>query len=50
MVVLIATLGGFLNRKHDSHPGPKTVWIGLQRVREFTIALQAHEEMERTCV
>ena len=50
MVVLIATLGGFLNRKHDGHPGPKTVWIGWQRVRDFAIALQAREEVARRCV
>ena len=50
MVVLVATLGGYLNRKDDGHPGPKTVWIGLQRVHEFTIALQAREDMTATCV
>jgi hypothetical protein len=50
MVVLIATLGGYLNRKHDSPPGPKTIWLGLQRVREFVIALQAREDIERRCV
>jgi len=50
MVVLIATLGGYLNRKHDGPPGPKTIWLGLQRVREFVIALQAREDIERRCV
>lgn len=50
MVILVATLGGYLNRKHDGPPGPKTVWIGLQRMQEFVIALQAREEVERRCV
>jgi hypothetical protein len=50
MVVLVATLGGYLNRKHDGPPGPKTVWVGLQRLREFVIALQAREDLERRCV
>jgi hypothetical protein len=45
MVILIATLGGYLNRKHDGPPGPKTFWVGLQRVREFVVALAAREEI-----
>jgi len=28
MVRMIAGLGGFLNRKSDGFPGPKTLWIG----------------------
>lgn len=43
MLVLIATLGGFLARKGDGHPGPKALWIGLQRTRDFVLALQARE-------
>ena len=39
MVRLIAGFGGFLGRKRDGHPGPKTLWIGLQRVREFAIGI-----------
>lgn len=41
VVCLIASLGGYLGRKHDGPPGPKTIWIGLQRVRDFVIALEA---------
>ena len=36
---LIAGFGGFLGRQRDGHPGPKTLWIGLQRVREFAIGI-----------
>jgi hypothetical protein len=38
MVTLIAELGGYLNRKHDGPPGPQTLWIGLQRARDFALA------------
>jgi Transposase DNA-binding/Transposase Tn5 dimerisation domain len=41
MVRLIAGFGGFLGRKHDSHPGPKAIWEGMQKVRAFAIALEA---------
>jgi len=39
MVRLIARFGGFLGRKSDGHPGPKALWIGLQRVREWAIGI-----------
>ncbi|HBG95684.1 MAG TPA: transposase, partial [Chromatiaceae bacterium] len=39
MVRMVATLGGFLNRKHDAFPGPQTLWIGLQRTADFVLAL-----------
>ena len=38
MIGLIAKLGGYMGRKHDGPPGPKAVWIGLQRMRDFAIA------------
>jgi len=43
ILVLIARLGGFLARKGDGHPGPKALWIGLQRTRDFVLAIQARE-------
>jgi hypothetical protein len=45
LVCLIASLGGYLGRKHDGPPGPKTMWIGLQRMRDFVIALEAREAL-----
>lgn len=36
MIVLVATLGGFLARKGDGDPGPKSLWIGLQRLDDIT--------------
>ena len=47
MVKMIAELGGYLNRKHDGPPGPKAMWIGLQRMRDFTIAWSAFRPQKR---
>ena len=41
MIVMVAELGGYLNRKHDGPPGPQTLWIGMQRARDFAIAWTA---------
>jgi hypothetical protein len=38
MVTMIAELGGYLGRKHDGPPGPKVIWVGLQRMRDFALA------------
>jgi hypothetical protein len=38
MVRMIANLGGFLNRKGDGYPGVGTIWIGIQRMKDFAIA------------
>jgi Transposase DNA-binding/Transposase Tn5 dimerisation domain len=38
MIIMVAELGGYLNRKHDGPPGPQTLWIGMQRTRDFAIA------------
>lgn len=41
MIEMVASLGGYLGRKHDGPPGPKSIWIGLQRARDFALALDA---------
>lgn len=46
MVEMVAGLGGWLGRKHDGPPGPKTMWIGLQRARDFAIARQVFAKLE----
>ena len=38
VLVMIAELGGYPNRKQDGPPGPQTIWIGLQRTRDFALA------------
>ena len=35
VVRLIAQRGGFLARKQDGEPGPKTIWLGLQDIAVF---------------
>jgi hypothetical protein len=42
----MARLGGYLARKGDGPPGPKAIWIGLQRTRDFVIAIRAVKELE----
>lgn len=37
-IMLLARLGGYLNRKSDPPPGPKTIWIGLQRMHDLALA------------
>jgi len=39
ITTLIATLGGYVKRP-NSHPGPQTTWIGLQRLYDLTWAWQ----------
>lgn len=41
IIRMIASYGGFLNRKGDGFPGPQTIWIGLQRSRDFALAMAA---------
>ena len=48
MVRMVASLGGFLNRKSDGFPGPKTLWIGLQRAADFVLALEAQRSIEES--
>ncbi len=43
IVRMIAGFGGFLDRKHDGEPGPQSIWIGLQRTRDFVLTLEANE-------
>jgi len=35
---LVASLGGHLGRRHDGDPGSQTMWIGMQRMHDFTRA------------
>jgi len=38
MTYLIASLGGHLGRAHDGPPGPKAMWIGMQRMTDLALA------------
>jgi hypothetical protein len=35
-IKMVASLGGFLGRKCDGDPGPKSLWLGLQRLDDMT--------------
>jgi hypothetical protein len=37
-MIMVASLGGFLNRKSDGEPGTETIWRGLQRLDDITQA------------
>ena len=37
---LIARQGGFLGRKSDGEPGVKTIWLGLQRIRDVAAGIK----------
>ena len=45
MIRMIAAYGGFLNRKSDGEPGVQTLWIGLQRARDFTLAIEVQKSI-----
>jgi hypothetical protein len=39
----VASLGGFLGRKHDGNPGVKTLWRGYQRLQDLLLGYQLRE-------
>lgn len=39
-VRMVASLGGFIGRKSDGEPGTETIWKGLERLFDFTIAFR----------
>jgi hypothetical protein len=50
-VRMIAKLGGFLGRKGDGEPGLKTLWRGMRRLEDISIAWQLakqHQDASRT--
>ena len=46
-VKLLARLGGYLGRKHDGMPGPKPIWVGMQRLHDLVWALSSHQKLEQ---
>ncbi len=35
IIIKLAMSGGYLNRKHDTPPGVKVLWIGMQQLQSF---------------
>jgi hypothetical protein len=50
MVTMVARLGGYLARSCDGPPGPKVLWIGLQRAKDFAAAWKAFGPRTQRCV
>jgi hypothetical protein len=44
MVRLIASLGGWLGRKCDGEPGPKAMWVGIQRMTDLALGWRARAD------
>lgn len=43
MIRMVASLGGYLNRKSDPEPGVKRMWIGFRNMQEHIKAKEAFE-------
>ncbi|MGH8444417.1 MAG: IS4 family transposase [Solimonas sp.] len=41
MILLVASLGGFIGRKSDGQPGTKSLWLGLQTLDAITIGYRS---------
>ena len=52
VVRLVARLGGFLARTGDGEPGVKTIWLGMQRIIDFTAGVRFSRKLQAlgTCV
>ena len=46
MIGWIAGFGGFLNREGDGFPGPQTMWIGLQRMKDCAAGIASVREAD----
>ncbi|MFZ2451609.1 MAG: IS4 family transposase [Methylovulum miyakonense] len=48
MVRLVARLGGFLGRKSDGKPGPKAIWEGMEKVRQYAVGIEVGKAVYAT--
>ena len=46
-IPLLASLGGYNNRRTERPPGPQTIWIGLQRMNDFAQAWRAFNKQQQ---
>lgn len=44
-----AQLGGFLGRKHDGEPGLKTIWLGMQKMKDYALAWEIFNSQANSC-
>jgi Transposase Tn5 dimerisation domain/Transposase DNA-binding len=47
IVGLIASLGGWLGRQCDGEPGPKAMWVGMQRMTDLALGWRARADQSR---
>jgi len=47
MVGWVAEFGGYLARKNDPPPGPKVMWIGPRRTKDFAPAWRAFQDSQQ---
>jgi hypothetical protein len=47
MIGLIASLGGWLGRRCDGEPGPKAMWVGMQRMTDLALGWRARGDQKR---
>jgi len=47
IIRMVASYGEFLNRKGEEFPGPQTLWIGLQRCRDFVLGIAAQKAIDQ---
>ncbi len=40
-IIMIAVLGGYVNRKSEGPPGVKVIWKGMSRMVDFALAWEA---------
>ncbi len=45
VVRLIGQLGGYMNRNNDGPPGPKTIWVGTQRLSYIVLGLELSKDL-----
>jgi hypothetical protein len=48
MMIMVARLGGYLNRRSDPEPGAKVIWRGLEYLRIYVEALGVAQELINT--
>jgi Transposase DNA-binding/Transposase Tn5 dimerisation domain len=47
LVKLIAALGGYLGRPSDGPPGPKAMWVGMQRMTDLALGWRARAQRQQ---
>lgn len=45
MIILVASMGGYMARKSDPMPGSKTLWLGLHNLQEHVKAREAFNQV-----